>query len=100
MLRVCSSPAILSRSASSMTNSAVGSGTTLSNLTGQYTGRLMKGALKGHVDGNKVEFSSSGRFEGTSLHYTYKGTFEGQQMSGIVDLGEYGTATFTASCKA
>ncbi len=69
-------------------------------LSGQYAGRLVKGALKGHVDGNKVEFSSAGKFEGTSLQYTYKGTFDGKQMSGVVDLGEYGTATFTATRKA
>ena len=64
------------------------------------TGRLVKGALKGHVDGNKVEFSSRSRIEGTSLEYTYKGTFDGKQMSGQVDLGEYGTASFTATRKA
>ncbi len=69
-------------------------------LSGQYTGRLVKGAIKGHVDGNKVEFSSGGKVEGTSLHYTYKGTFDGTQMSGTVDLGEYGTARFTATRKA
>src|SRR5439155_17408932 len=70
------------------------------NLSGQYTGRLVKGALKGHVDGNKIEFSSGGKIEGTSLHYTYKGTFDRKQMSGNVDLGEYGTASFTATRKA
>ena len=70
------------------------------NLSGQYTGRVVKGPLKGHLDGNKVEFSSGGRIEGASLKYTYKGTFEGQQMSGSVDLGEYGTARFSATRKA
>ena len=39
-------------------------------LSGQYTGRLMKGPLTGHIDGTKVEFSSGGRIEGTiaALH--------------------------------
>jgi L-seryl-tRNA(Ser) seleniumtransferase len=69
-------------------------------ISGQYTGRLVKGPLKGHIDGNKVEFSSGGRIEGASLHYTYKGTFDGQRMWGTVDLGEYGTARFTATRKA
>lgn len=69
-------------------------------LTGQYTARLLKGPLKGHIDGNKIQFSSGGRIEGTSLHYTYKGTFDGKQMSGTVDLGEYGTARFSATRKA
>jgi L-seryl-tRNA(Ser) seleniumtransferase len=66
-------------------------------LGGQYTGRLVKGALRGHLDGNKVEFTSRGRIEGASLQYRYKGTFDGNRMSGSVDLGEYGTARFTAT---
>jgi L-seryl-tRNA(Ser) seleniumtransferase len=69
-------------------------------LTGQYTGRLVKGPLRGHIDGNRVEFSGGGRIEGASLRYTYKGTFNGSQMSGTVELGEYGTARFTASRRA
>jgi L-seryl-tRNA(Ser) seleniumtransferase len=67
------------------------------NLSGQYTGRLVKGPLRGHIDGDKVEFSSGGRFEGASLRYTYRGTFDGKQISGTVDLGEYGTARFSAT---
>jgi L-seryl-tRNA(Ser) seleniumtransferase len=70
------------------------------SLSGQYTGRLVKGPLRGHLDGNKVEFSSGGRFEGASLRYTYKGTLEGNQMSGTVELGEYGVARFSAVRKS
>jgi hypothetical protein len=55
---------------------------------------------KGHIDGNKVQFTSGGRIEGPSLHYTYKGTFDGTRMTGDVDLGEYGMATFSATRKA
>lgn len=69
-------------------------------LTGQYTARLLKAGIKGRVDGNNIRFSSGGRVEGTSLRYTYKGTFDGRQMSGTVDLGEYGTAHFTATRQA
>jgi len=69
------------------------------NISGQYAGRIVKGPLKGHIDGNKVEFSGGGRIEGASLHYTYKGTFDGNQMSGTVELGEYGTARFSATRK-
>jgi L-seryl-tRNA(Ser) seleniumtransferase len=69
-------------------------------ITGQYAGRLVKGPLKGHIDGNKVEFTGGGRIEGASLRYTYKGTFQGNQISGTVELGEYGTARFSASRKA
>jgi len=69
-------------------------------VSGQYTARLVKGVVKGHVDGHQIQFSSGGRIEGTSLRYTYKGTINGNQMSGTVDLGEYGTARFTATRKA
>ena len=71
-------------------------------LTGHYSGRAIKGPLKGHIDGSNVSFSASGRVEGTSLRYGYKGTVDGSsnKMSGTVDLGEYGTAKFTATRKA
>jgi hypothetical protein len=69
-------------------------------ISGQYTGRLVKGPLKGHIDGNKIEFTSSGRIEGASLEYTYKGTFDGTRIAGNVDLGQYGTAAFSAIRKA
>jgi seryl-tRNA(Sec) selenium transferase len=69
-------------------------------ISGQYTGRLVKGPLKGHIDGSKVHFTSGGRIEGTSLHYTYTGTFDGTRIAGDVDLGEYGKATFSAIRKA
>lgn len=70
------------------------------NISGQYTGRLVKGPLRGHIDGNQVEFSGGGRIEGASLRYTYKGTFDGNQISGAVELGEYGTARFSATRRA
>lgn len=68
-------------------------------IAGQYTGRLVKGPIRGHIDGNKVEFASGGRYEGTSLRYTYKGAFNGNRMSGTVDMGEYGIASFSATRK-
>jgi len=67
------------------------------NINGQYTGRLVQGPLKGHIDGNKVEFTGGGRIEGASLRYSYSGTFDGREMTGTVSLGEYGTAKFRAT---
>ena len=69
-------------------------------ISGQYSGRLVKGPLSGHMDGNKVEFAGGGRYEGTSLRYAYQGTLDANRMSGTVDLGEYGKASFTATRKA
>ena len=70
------------------------------SVTGQYSGRVVQGPLKGHLDGNSIQFSGGGRIEGAGLRYTYKGTFDGGKMSGIVELGEYGIARFTAARKA
>jgi len=70
------------------------------SLAGQYSGRVVKGALKGHIDGDKIQFRCGGRIEGANLGYTYKGVVEGGKMSGVVDLGEYGSARFTATRKA
>jgi seryl-tRNA(Sec) selenium transferase len=69
-------------------------------LSGQYAGRQIKGPLKGHIDGDKIVFSSGGRIEGASLRYTYTGRFDGRQISGTVDLGEYGAARFIATRRA
>jgi seryl-tRNA(Sec) selenium transferase len=69
-------------------------------VTGQYTGRRVQGPLKGHIDGDRIVFSSGGRMEGASLRYTYRGIFDGNQISGTVDLGEYGTARFSATRRA
>ncbi|MBK9165956.1 MAG: aminotransferase class V-fold PLP-dependent enzyme [Bryobacterales bacterium] len=68
-------------------------------ISGQYTGRLVKGPLSGHIDGNRVQFAGGGRIEGANLRYTYKGAIDGNRMSGVVELGEYGTAKFTAARK-
>jgi hypothetical protein len=69
-------------------------------IGGQYAGRLVKGPVKGRIDGAKVEFAAAGRYEGTTLRYAYKGTVDGGRMTGVVDLGEYGKAEFTAQRKA
>lgn len=69
-------------------------------IGGQYAGRLVKGPVKGRIDGAKVEFAAAGRYEGTTLRYAYKGTVNGGRMTGVVDLGEYGKAEFTAQRKA
>jgi L-seryl-tRNA(Ser) seleniumtransferase len=69
-------------------------------LSGQYAGRLVKGAIKGQVDGNQILFTGGGRYEGANLQYSYRGTVSGNTMAGTVHLGEYGTARFTATRKA
>ena len=61
-----------------------------------HVGRVTHGSLEGTIDGAAVEFRSSGRYEGASIRYRFSGTVRGNEMSGAVDLGEYGKGTWKA----
>jgi L-seryl-tRNA(Ser) seleniumtransferase len=65
-------------------------------LMGQHRGEVLSGDVRGTREGDRVELRSSHRFEGTSIGYRFQGTVDGDRMSGTMDLGEYGTARFTA----
>ena len=65
-------------------------------LTGTHRGDIMIGEIRGSVDGPQVRFSSRHRYEGTSIGYNFTGTLENGKLSGTVDMGEYGTAPWTA----
>lgn len=65
-------------------------------LVGTHRGEWVRGDLAGSVAANQVRFRSSHKIEGTRLSYDFNGTFDGGTMSGTVDLGEYGTARWTA----
>jgi L-seryl-tRNA(Ser) seleniumtransferase len=65
-------------------------------LTGTHQGEIVAGDLHGGVAGSDVHFAATHRIEGTSLHFGFHGKVEADQMSGTVDLGEYGSAKFTA----
>jgi len=65
-------------------------------LDGTHIGEHIEGNLSGAVNGSNVNFRSGQRFEGTTLRYRFEGTVTGDQMAGTVNLGEYGTAKFTA----
>ena len=69
-------------------------------LLGMHVGRITHGPIEGTIDGAKVQFRSSGRYEGTSIRYRFSGTIQGDEMSGEVDLGEYGTGTWKARRRA
>jgi L-seryl-tRNA(Ser) seleniumtransferase len=66
------------------------------NLLGTHRGETLAGDLRGTVEGSEVRFRSRLRYEGTSLSYDFTGRVQGDQMSGTVDMGEYGTAQWTA----
>jgi hypothetical protein len=64
------------------------------NLTGMYHGQFGDAKVTGTVKGDKVEFS----FSGAAGSAKYSGTLDGAtKMKGIVDYGDVGKGTFTAT---
>ena len=66
------------------------------SLAGTHQGEFVGGDLSGNVAANEVRIRSSHKMEGTRLGYNFEGKLDGDAMSGTVDLGEYGTAKWTA----
>ncbi|MFC1552012.1 hypothetical protein ACFL6P_05530 [Candidatus Latescibacterota bacterium] len=65
-------------------------------LSGIYKGEFKEGNLRGLVKGMTIDFTGRLKHESTGLYFHYTGTIEGDKMKGIVDMGEYWTAEFTA----
>jgi seryl-tRNA(Sec) selenium transferase len=66
------------------------------SLVGTHHGEYVSGDLSGAVAANLVRFRSSQRIHGTFLFCDFMGTVEGESMSGVIDMGEYGRANWTA----
>jgi L-seryl-tRNA(Ser) seleniumtransferase len=66
-------------------------------LKGQHRGEFYAGDLAGSVNGEAVQFRSSHKVHGTRLGYDFRGTLADGKLSGTVEMGEYGTARFTAA---
>jgi L-seryl-tRNA(Ser) seleniumtransferase len=67
-----------------------------SKLAGSHRGEFHSGDLAGTVAANTVRFRSSHRVHGTRLGYDFTGMIAGDQMTGHVNMGEYGITPFTA----
>ena len=65
-------------------------------LVGTHRGEFASGDLHGTVAANTVRFQSSLPTDGVRVSFQFSGTAEGGQMSGVVALGEYGEARWTA----
>jgi uncharacterized pyridoxal phosphate-dependent enzyme len=65
-------------------------------LNGRHKMERLDNPLRGEIYGSDVSFRSSHRIEGTVLDYRFHGTADEKTMKGTVDLGEYGTAEWTA----
>ena len=66
------------------------------SVAGTHSGQFLSGDVRGSVSGDEVFIRSSHRYEGTRLGYDFAGKVSGDEMSGEVDLGEYGKAKWTA----
>jgi L-seryl-tRNA(Ser) seleniumtransferase len=66
------------------------------DLLGHHRGDILSGDARGTFDGSRVKLRSSHRYEGTSLSYNFDGVLEGNTITGKVEMGEYGSARFTA----
>jgi hypothetical protein len=66
------------------------------SLSGMHHGELYNGKLEGHVHGDQVEMHTVMLVPGNNIRWTFTGTASGNRMSGSVNMGEYGPATFTA----
>jgi seryl-tRNA(Sec) selenium transferase len=65
-------------------------------LTGTHQGELYSAPLKGVIDGGQIELRSTMAVPGNFIEWTFRGTVQGNTMTGMVDLGEYGTAVWEA----
>lgn len=65
-------------------------------LSGVDRGDVLSGNLTGHVEGRRVTIRSRQRIEGAMLHYEFTGDVQGGRIEGVVQLGEYGEARWTA----
>jgi L-seryl-tRNA(Ser) seleniumtransferase len=65
-------------------------------IVGSHSGWTFQGDLKGKIDGDKVTLRSVLPAGGQHLNYTFQGQVAGDTMSGSVNLGEYGSARWSA----
>jgi hypothetical protein len=65
-------------------------------LRGQQKGEIYEGRLRGEVRGREVEIRSNMAVPGNGISWAFTGAIDGNRMSGTVDMGEYGPASFTA----
>ncbi len=65
-------------------------------LLGTHFGEYVSGDLTGSITANQIHFHSSQKIEGQRLSYQFAGTVDGEKISGTVNMGEYGMATWTA----
>ncbi len=66
------------------------------SLLGTHLGEATQGDLAGWIEGNEIQFRSAHPLEGAGIHFEFIGKVTDDTMRGEVDLGEYGSATWSA----
>ena len=66
-------------------------------LTGDHKGEIYNGTLQGSIHGDQVRLQSNMVVPGNGIHWSFEGLVRGSSMSGNVNMGEYGPATWTAT---
>jgi len=65
-------------------------------IRGTHWGEALRGKCDGWIEGDQVEFRSVHPTDATELEFRFRGKATAQSISGTVDLGEYGKASWTA----
>jgi L-seryl-tRNA(Ser) seleniumtransferase len=65
-------------------------------LVGTHYGEFGSGDLTGSVTANQVHFRSAQKIQGQRLSYEFSGTVNGDTMGGVLNMGEYGLAEWSA----
>lgn len=65
-------------------------------VTGEHHGEIYNATFKGAVHGDQIELHSVMPVGGNPLHCNFKGTVTGGNISGTVNMGEYGDAQWSA----
>jgi len=67
-------------------------------LVGTHQGDFVARDFSGSISGSDVRIASSiGEVHGAALSYTFTGKLEGEKMSGMLNMGEYLGAKWTAT---
>jgi uncharacterized pyridoxal phosphate-dependent enzyme len=65
-------------------------------LTGSQSGEVYQAELMGTIHADHVELTSEMAVSGNSIPWTFRGVVSDHSISGAVNMGEYGEATWTA----
>jgi hypothetical protein len=67
------------------------------DLTGAHAGEIYNSKIKGTIHAEQIELHSRMEVPGNVIPWTFKGRVQGSQMTGSVNMGEYGNATWKAT---